>query len=627
MNSKTPFFTSKGRFHRWLRKVLALVIFVSIFCSIYIIRHRYCLSQISGYQQWTSQTYEKPEFPELSAQEIVQLGWAQRQDNSSHNSYLTFTEEKRPGTIRIGVFGDSHVYGSEVAPGHDFPSQLQGMFEHTGVNNVEVINFGVKAYGQHQAFLMWKYLGKNYDLDYVVFMPYSWHATSRDNSFILDNHEFNPIHARFILEGDSLKFLPVEGTTRLEATREYFGLIPKWKYLRYDFKMPFSLRILLPSFFHNRSNPLYYKLKFTQGQEIFNTYASLFEEVARKAKNVIVIANEKEIYSLGTQVQAENVYFLKSDIHDIVTKDLSSLYRAPRSHYSALGNYLRAQELCDLLTGKASANFKFIEISPTLLDQNIETAQKAKPLFAYDDIDVRIADFSAANLVVHKKGAPVFRFDDNLNFQKDKIVSLLCSPGPDLYYAPLPFMLNDGDSLYISFKLNGQTVRTTIGVVNSPQKVVGKVTLLESQILKSGKNWHLQIENGDFINNVSLTAKGDLEQIYLCIGNRIALNGESQSKKSLTSFLDMFSGATERAISVSFRPIASKFAYLRAGAGQTIDLHKLTASRGSLDLTATDKDGSVQRFPIGSYYIRESKSEKFDPLYPRPFSEVTLSLR
>src|SRR5262245_29733007 len=48
----------------------------------------------------------------------------------------------RPGTIRIGAFGDSYTFGDEVDAPQALPAQLQDLLIKDGFTNVEVINFG-----------------------------------------------------------------------------------------------------------------------------------------------------------------------------------------------------------------------------------------------------------------------------------------------------------------------------------------------------------------------------------------------------------------------------------------------------------------------------------------------------
>jgi len=65
------------------------------------------------------------------------------------------------------LFGDSYVHGDEVS----FNASWVGYFlEYFKDNNykVEIMNFGVGAFGNDQAYLRWKYLGEKYKPDIVV---------------------------------------------------------------------------------------------------------------------------------------------------------------------------------------------------------------------------------------------------------------------------------------------------------------------------------------------------------------------------------------------------------------------------------------------------------------------------
>lgn len=53
-----------------------------------------------------------------------------------------------PGITRVSVFGDSFVYCTEVQDSDSWPAQIEQMFP-----DIEVLNYGVPAYGPDQAYL------------------------------------------------------------------------------------------------------------------------------------------------------------------------------------------------------------------------------------------------------------------------------------------------------------------------------------------------------------------------------------------------------------------------------------------------------------------------------------------
>lgn len=69
-------------------------------------------------------------------------------------------------TIRISAFGDSFTYGSDVELGDTWGKQL-GMID----RSIEVLNYGVGAYGLDQAYLRYLQVGAEYN-PHIVFIGY-----------------------------------------------------------------------------------------------------------------------------------------------------------------------------------------------------------------------------------------------------------------------------------------------------------------------------------------------------------------------------------------------------------------------------------------------------------------------
>ncbi len=113
-------------------------------------------------------------------------------------------------TLRIALFGDSYIYGSEI----DFPStmgyQLEKTLNKQGIP-CEVINFGVGGFGIDQAYLKWKLEGQKYKPDLVIAGFQIENLLRNTNVFrgfyhLQDGVPF--FKPRFILENqDSLKLI------------------------------------------------------------------------------------------------------------------------------------------------------------------------------------------------------------------------------------------------------------------------------------------------------------------------------------------------------------------------------------------------------------------------------------
>lgn len=82
-----------------------------------------------------------------------------------------FAVQKPPDTLRVALFGASYVFGDEVAIEESFGHQLEVAMTRDGgadAGAVEVMNFGVGAYGHDQAYLRWKLDAQPFGPDVVV---------------------------------------------------------------------------------------------------------------------------------------------------------------------------------------------------------------------------------------------------------------------------------------------------------------------------------------------------------------------------------------------------------------------------------------------------------------------------
>ena len=74
-----------------------------------------------------------------------------------------FSEIPSPGRVRICTFGDSFIHGDEVY-NHETWQEIMTR----GQDNLEVLNFGVPAYGLDQAFLRYQEEGRRFHPDFVM---------------------------------------------------------------------------------------------------------------------------------------------------------------------------------------------------------------------------------------------------------------------------------------------------------------------------------------------------------------------------------------------------------------------------------------------------------------------------
>lgn len=102
------------------------------------------------------------------------LGWALKPNGgageytaTSHGfrgpkDWVTTTSVPR-GKVRISVYGDSFTHGDGVAAKDTWPAQLQRQR-----TDLEVLNFGVPAYGTDQAFLRFRRDGRKFDAQFHI---------------------------------------------------------------------------------------------------------------------------------------------------------------------------------------------------------------------------------------------------------------------------------------------------------------------------------------------------------------------------------------------------------------------------------------------------------------------------
>ena len=144
-----------------------------------------------------------------------QLGWRYRSNfvdkmNQMNSQGLRSTREytlqPNIGIIRVAAFGDSFVYGNEVANENCWPTVLEKEFP-----AVEVLNYGVGAYGTDQAYL--RYLSEGSDLSpQIVIIGFTTVNLQRIlnvyRRFISDQ-EFPGVKPRYELsDKEELRLLP-----------------------------------------------------------------------------------------------------------------------------------------------------------------------------------------------------------------------------------------------------------------------------------------------------------------------------------------------------------------------------------------------------------------------------------
>ncbi len=589
-----------------LAGIICFAVSTGILFSVFAVRYHYFLKSLPDYYSWAkSSTVSDSEFPKLTPREVANLGFAHTTTEYPETSYIKIPAEKKPGVIRIGTFGDSHTQGSEAAQGHDYPSFLQQHFKNAGFGHVEVINFGVQGYGIHQSALMWRYLGKKYGLDYVIFMLLERYAP-RDVTFIKKDEGCAGVHARYILKGNQLELVPVVGENRKEASLNYFRMIPPLRYIRYDQKAPSFMRALLPAGREWKFNPFYYQpASWPVSEEISKSYALLFEQIAKEVKSVVVFAHDDLMGDLAKRIQSPNVYVLRSQMTSFLD---GGLYLAPRSHRSALGNDLQARELFALLTGRERPEGPVIEIRESSQVRTKHTNLAAQSLEHYTDLSVHLGGYLAGTFTEMIRGS--IRIKKEIDLATSKISGLLFLSLSQLSFLPLDFLVKQDEPVFISFQAAGKPVQIPIGKIETTGGVISRFVLASPE---GRKDFIVQVQDGFVkvdreITQASIQMPGRVREVKILIGNKEVILGKKEKKDKETrkkTDVDLF----------RLKP-KKKLLYLRASADQYAPIESIEPKKGKLELILTSKDGGVERLPIFlEYEVTVPPVHSFSPAY------------
>lgn len=303
-------------------------------------------------------------------------------NSDKKSSFVNFDPTKKNGIIRIGCFGDSFTHGDEVSEDLDYPDLLQDLFMKNGYKNFEVINFGSDWYGFFQAFLMWKFVGIKYNLDYVVLGPYGFQP-ERDLSF---NHTGGRniyfMHSRFILKDGIATLVDVPGKTYEERMNNYYAYIPPLRFIRFDSNPPPFLACLFPRGRELRKNPFYYHSN--QIKELDDIRRQLLLEMANSGSTVVVSNYWNYIVEFAKTLRKKNIRTGNLYCPDHFP------YRTKRNHNSPFGNQLLAIQMFDLLTKKDSSEFFVLRSQDIRPEIPEEVGISRTRLCDYSDIRVEM---------------------------------------------------------------------------------------------------------------------------------------------------------------------------------------------------------------------------------------------
>ncbi len=167
--------------HPWYFRVLAIILILAViegisYISIWVLntyggRDIRRVSTIFNEQTERIRRFLDPGTKKLERYDR-NLGWTyipgfhsdrHRISDQGLRSDREYSPTPLPGVRRIAAFGDSFVYGNEVANGQNWAARLETLMPAT-----EVLNFGVGGYGTDQAFLRYQRDGRQFQPQVVL---------------------------------------------------------------------------------------------------------------------------------------------------------------------------------------------------------------------------------------------------------------------------------------------------------------------------------------------------------------------------------------------------------------------------------------------------------------------------
>ena len=450
-----------------------------------------------------------------------QLGSVVSDNEYKERHFTYFNKEKPEGVLRICTLGDSFTFGAETGRRHDYPSYLQRLFEAEGALNVQVINFANSWYGFSQTMIMWESVASGFDCDVVLLMPKAFWS-KRDTTF---NHSdlLHPdyLHARYILDRDDVRLVPVIGESVDERFGAYFGFLPTWQYLRYDRNPPAIIQSLLPAGKTVR-NWFYYDSR-TAEEESHEIYEELARRLSESAENLLIglFDSSSTINDYMLRLQGPNVTVLKSDL-----SGNSFPYHSPVAHHSSWANELKARIFFAAMTGEDGSTLDGLVIR----DSGIASTGQydAVPLHEFDSVSLAIGEDRVGIInPVSKAMARKFTGRSDETLSDSGIVALLAlktseMPLSDACMIPLDSRPDAG--MPVRVESTDGAVSADIGNIHYPlgtvNIAVAETTFSEIRCLGKG----VWLVNSDAGNAEDMRGTG----VRMLLGDTLVLQGQHQ---------------------------------------------------------------------------------------------------
>ncbi len=374
----------------------ALALAIGLAVADYLFFYRPHVEQLRGKRSSIVASVADPwrqPLPEVRHVEPPAMRRLGKLNTRKQSAFIHFDREKAPGVVRTCSFGDSFTQGGEVDDVHDYPNLLERRFAEAGAGNVESINFGIGAFGLSQSYMLWDFVARGFDCDFVLLGPRGFQSL-RDATFGVLYH-WTPfyLHARYVLDGGDVRLVEVAGDTYGERFDDYFRFLPRWRYLRYCRNPPLFLKTLLPeekgliAAGQRLENPFYYDRR-EAAEEVRDIHRILLGKLAGDGPTVLLGHYWPRVVELGESIEQERLSAVS------FPQMLTFPYLAPQSHAGPFGNQLNAELFFAQLTGSR-------EPIPILSTRNLEGAESEAPrrsLSSYTKVTLELA------------GVPIGRF-------------------------------------------------------------------------------------------------------------------------------------------------------------------------------------------------------------------------
>ncbi|MCZ0931631.1 MAG: hypothetical protein OXJ52_00540 [Oligoflexia bacterium] len=353
--------------------------------------------------------------------------------------FYNFLKKRGGGITRIGTFGDSFTYGSEVKKDWSYPALLKKIFnKHFPEKKVEILNFGMKGHGFQQHFLVWKEYAEKYNIDYVLLGP-EGAQPDRDITFTIpwaSRSLLKHPKGRYILKEDgSLDFVNIKGDTFFERYKNYYTLYPSWMILKYD-KLFLNLlkNIHFPFFDRQMQNPFYYSDLSTEEESIAINRILLREIKEKHHRKMMFLTSNKITYNLYKEEKG----FLNLNYLSLFPQ--TPLYYR-RYHYSTLGYEIWAKVFLKALTGNTEFSMKVFQCLTKKKDtitKQMNKIESLKEVFLYyKDLKIAVLDGLKFNHSSFRKAKSFIAFFNSSEHFMNGIL------------LPVPFQLDSENRIFI----------------------------------------------------------------------------------------------------------------------------------------------------------------------------------